>query len=182
MAAKPFDDNGIAHLPQNTVVVLPKPLPTNRSALWTLFWAIGLLMGLVARGIINGPGETDIAHATGGSGAIEPGGVAMAQEQPTMEVNVRAILELPSPTPTTPPVRPTATTDPARLANFCTDAEPGTLCRVPYPPPPTPTPMPSCADMAQLSPGDWCIWPTDSAIVANSSLLASSAYVGDTLP
>jgi hypothetical protein len=181
MAVTPFDDNGIAHLPQHTVVVLPKPLPMNRSALWTLFWTIGLLMGLVARGVVDG-GEADIAHATGGSSVTQPGRVAMAEEQPTMEVKVRAILELPSPTPTALPVRPTATTDPARLANFCTDAEPGTLCRVPYPPPPTPTPMPSCADMAQLSPGDWCIWPTDSAIVANTSLLASAAYVGDTRP
>src|SRR4051812_37791595 len=117
MAVQPHTSNGIADLPQNTVVVLPKPLPMNRSALWTLFWTVGLLMGLIGRGVIDGPGGMDVVHATGDSGATQPGQVAMAAEQPTMQVNVRAILELPSPTPTMPPVKATATTDPARLAN-----------------------------------------------------------------
>ena len=44
-------------LPQNTVV-LPKPLPMNRGAFWVLFWAIGLLMGLFVRSLVdNAPNE-----------------------------------------------------------------------------------------------------------------------------
>jgi hypothetical protein len=45
VAADSHAYNGTAHLPQNTVVVLPKPLPLNRSVLWTLFWAVRLADG-----------------------------------------------------------------------------------------------------------------------------------------
>ena len=155
------------YLPQNTLIVLPKPLPMNRGALWTLFWTIGLLMGLFARAIIDGPTETGLANATSGSGDAS-GDQAAVAEAPTMEVYVRAVLELPSPTPTsTPRATATASPDAASNLNFCADVEPGKLCKVPYPAPPTPTPYPSCADMAQLAPGDWCIWPTQPATSAN---------------
>lgn len=150
--------------PPHTVVVLPKPLPMNRGALWALFWTLGVLMGLFARTIIDGPGDLDLAS----SGTGQPSQpIAAAEERPTMEVHVRAILELPSPTPTnTPKPAPTSTPDPASGGNFCADVEPGKLCRVPFPPPPTPTPYPSCAEMDRLSPGDWCVWPTEPAVVA----------------
>lgn len=148
------------YLPQNTLVVLPKPIPMNRGALWTLFWTIGLLMGLFARSIIDGPTETGLATNAIAGGRQNRDQAALA-EAPTVEVHLRAILELPSPTATSTP-RPTATAspDPAGNLNFCADVEPGKLCKVPYPNPPTPTPYPSCADMEQLAPGDWCVWPT----------------------
>lgn len=68
------------------------------------------------------------------------------------------------PTPTSVP-KPTAvpTQDPASNYNFCTKTpEPKVLCKVPYPPPPTPTQIPSCLNMDKLSPGDWCVWPTEA--------------------
>lgn len=67
----------------------------------------------------------------------------------------------PSPTPTsTPEPTPSPTPDLAKQTSFCITPEPGKLCRIPFPPPPTPTPYPSCEKMNELSPGDWCIWPT----------------------
>src|SRR5262249_21179042 len=95
------------YLPRNTVVVLPKPLPMNRGALWVLFWTVGLLMGLFARAIIDGPGDPGLADAATGSRA-PAGDAAAIAEAPTMEVHVRAVLELPSPTVTNTP-QPTAT-------------------------------------------------------------------------
>jgi hypothetical protein len=138
----------------------------NRGAFWVLFWTIGLLMGLFVRTIIDGANDPLFANAAGASTtSTDPAAIA---EAPTMEVNVRAVLELPSPTATTTPrATATATPDPAGSVDFCADDEPGQLCRVPYPPPPTPTPYPSCAEMDQLSPGDWCVWPTEPASLAS---------------
>ncbi|HEY7036015.1 MAG TPA: hypothetical protein VH482_32075 [Thermomicrobiales bacterium] len=156
-----------SYLPQNTVVVLPKPLPMNRGAFWVLFWTVGLLMGLFARAIIDGPSDTGLANAAAGNRAAA-GDLAAAAEAPTMQVNVRAVLELPSPTVTNTP-QPTATSspDPASGLDFCANADPGKLCKVPFPAPPTPTPYPSCANMDQLTPGDWCVWPTQEPAVAS---------------
>jgi hypothetical protein len=155
-----------SYLPQNTVVVLPKPLPMNRGALWTLFWTIGLLMGLFVRTIIDGPNDASLASGTGGGNSNTD--LAAVAEAPTMEVHVRAVLELPSPTPTsTPRATATASPDPAANLNFCSDAQPGKLCKVPYPTPPPPTPYPSCINMDKLTPGDWCVWPTEPAEYAN---------------
>jgi hypothetical protein len=165
MALERSYDSESSYLPPNTVVVLPKPLPMNRGALWVLFWTIGLLMGLFARAIIDGPGDTGLTNVPSGNAA---GAVAAAAEAPTMQVNVHAVLELPSPTATDTP-GPTATSspDPAASLNFCTNAEPGKLCKVPFPSPPTPTPYPSCTDMDRLTPGDWCIWPTEAPSLAS---------------
>jgi hypothetical protein len=155
------------YLPRNTVVVLPKPLPMNRGALWVLFWTVGLLMGLFARAIIDGPGETRLATAAGGTGAAA-GDLAAVAEAPTMEVHVRAVLELPSPTATsTPQATATSSPDPAAALDFCAGADPGQLCKVPFPAPPTPTPYPSCAEMDHLAPGDWCVWPTQPPALAS---------------
>ncbi|MEA2511796.1 MAG: hypothetical protein QOJ59_1283 [Thermomicrobiales bacterium] len=156
-----------SELPHNTVVVLPKPLPMNRGALWTLFWALGLLMGLFARTIIDGPAETGLANVARGNSAAA-GDLAAIAEAPTMEVHLRAVLELPSPTPTST-AQPTATSspDPAGNLDFCANVEPGKLCKVPYPTPPPPTPYPSCSEMDQLAPGDWCVWPTQPTGLAN---------------
>jgi hypothetical protein len=44
--------------PKNTVVVMPKAPPMNRSALWVVFWGVGLVMGLVLRSMIDGPATT----------------------------------------------------------------------------------------------------------------------------
>jgi hypothetical protein len=156
------------YLPQNTLVVLPKPLPMNRGALWALFWTIGLLMGLFARAIIDGPSETGLAN-TASANMVPSNDLAAAAEAPTMEVHLRAVLELPSPTATsTPRATATASPDPAGSLDFCADAEPGQICKVPYPTPPPPTPYPSCTEMARLSPGDWCVWPTQPATYANN--------------
>jgi hypothetical protein len=155
--------------PPNTVVVLPKSLPTNRGALWMLFWTIGLLMGLFARSIVNGPGDVDPLTQARGSNGSSADRAALAEAQPTVEVHLRAVLELPSPTATSTP-RPTATATPDATGqvDFCADNQPGKLCRVPLPPPPTPTPYPSCVDMAHLAPGDWCVWPTAPPEVARA--------------
>ena len=148
------------YLPQNTVVVLPKPLPMNRGAFWVLFWTVGLLMGLFIRTIIDDAGNPSPATAAG-SGNTTTGDLAAIAEPATMEVHVRAVLDMPSPTPTSTP-RPTMTAspDPASGQDFCASTDPGKLCRVPYPTPPPPTPYPSCAEMDKLAPGDWCVWPT----------------------
>ncbi|HKG27044.1 MAG TPA: hypothetical protein VKB09_15445 [Thermomicrobiales bacterium] len=148
------------YLPQNTVVVLPKPLPMNRGAFWVLFWTIGLLMGLFVRTIIDGANDPILTNGAGANSA-SAGDLAAIGEAPTMEVHVRAVLEMPTPTATSSP-HPTATAspDPASSLDFCANNDPGKLCRVPFPPPPRPTPYPSCTDMKQLNPGDWCVWPT----------------------
>ncbi|MER3438183.1 MAG: hypothetical protein C4346_11650 [Chloroflexota bacterium] len=147
------------HLPQNTVVVLPKPLPANRSALWTLFWALGLLMGIVLRSLLDGPAGI----ASPEPSARQAYAAAPDQPPPTMEVHVHAVLALPTATPTaTLRPQPSATPDLASQTSFCGTAEPGKLCRIPYPPPPTPTPFPPCTEMTRLQPGDWCVWPTEA--------------------
>lgn len=162
MALERSFDPESSYLPPNTVVVLPKPLPMNRGALWVLFWTVGLLMGLFARAIIDGPGGTGLSNAPTGK-SVASRDPAAAAGAPTMQVNVRAILELPSPTATdTPQPTSTPSPDPASVISFCSGADPGKVCKVPFPPPPTPTPYPSCAHMERLSPGDWCIWPTAS--------------------
>jgi hypothetical protein len=67
----------------------------------------------------------------------------------------------PSPTPTsTPEPIPSPTPDLAKKTSFCSTPDPGKLCRIPPPPPPTSTPYPSCEKMNELTPGDWCVWPT----------------------
>lgn len=161
------DQYSDSSVPPNTVIVLPKPLPMNRGALWTLFWAIGILMGLFARGIVDGPEPAGLARGAGASAgpSVDAAEVSAA---PTMVVHLRAILEMPSPTATSSP-RPTttATRSAAAGVDFCTAAEPGALCRVPYPAPPTPTPYPSCEEMANLAPGDWCVWPTPPVTLAS---------------
>lgn len=74
------------------------------------------------------------------------------------EVNKR-LNPSPTPSPTREPT-PSPTPDRSQQTSFCTTPDPGKLCRVPPPPPPTPTPYPSCDKMHELSPGDWCVWPT----------------------
>ena len=110
-------------------------------------------MGLFARDIIAG----DVA----GRAVSNPTPIVSAERalfQPEVQplaVNVRAVLELPSPTPV--PLQPTVVPNLTPDANYCTDVEPGAVCKVPYPPPPTPTPLPSCH--ANPEPGTWCRWP-----------------------
>ncbi len=167
MAVERSSPSSHAELPQNTVVVMPKPLPMNRGALWMLFWTIGVLMGLFARTIIDGPTDAGLANVARGDSAAA-GDLAAVAKAPTMEVHLRAVLELPSPTPTdTPQPTSTSSPDPASNLDFCSDAEPGRVCKVPFPPPPSPTPYPSCADMDLLAPGDWCVWPTQTSEMAN---------------
>ena len=103
----------------------------------------------------NGPGQHPDRQQRRAAGDL-----AAVSEAPTMEVHIRAILELPPPPPPTPRNRPPPRVQPGRRLDFCADADPGQLCKVPFPAPPTPTPYPSCANMEQLTPGDWCVWPT----------------------
>src|SRR5262249_49645429 len=95
-------------LPQNTVVVLPKPPPMNRGALWLLFWTVGLLMGLFARALVDGPGGVDPGPPDRQAAVVAPADEGDGT-QPTVAVQIRAVLELPSPTATsTPKPLPTA--------------------------------------------------------------------------
>lgn len=154
-------------LPQNTVVVLPKAPASSKSALWLLFWAVGIAMGLLARDVLDGPSApvppTANAEAAGVGGA---GGISGLAPAPTLAVQVLAVLELPTDTPTVAPTV-TATIPPVTpFSNVCGDAKPGAICQVPPPPDPTPTPYPSCADMTQLAPGDWCRWPDPPAVAS----------------
>ena len=56
MGAPSSPDRGpSSELPANTLVVLPKPLPAQSGALWSLFWTIGLAMGLLGREIVDWP-------------------------------------------------------------------------------------------------------------------------------
>jgi hypothetical protein len=78
---------------------------------------------------------------------------------PTLEINLRAVLELPTDVPT---IAPLPTLTPAQVTpsiNDCSSVDPGEICRVPFPPIPTETPLPSCLRMDYLTPGAWCIWP-----------------------
>jgi hypothetical protein len=150
--------------PSNTLVVLPKTPPIHSGALWALFWSIGVVMGLLGRELVVGDERPSVsgaaAVADGGAQSGEP-----AEPQTPLAVEVRAVLELPTERPTTPPPTPlvVATVTPLPDAEFCAAEKPGEVCRVPFPPPPTPTPFPTCDHMAVLQPGTWCVWPTPRA-------------------
>lgn len=149
--------------PRNTIVVMPKNPPVNRPTLWLVFWGIGLLMGLFLQSLIETPTPDRVEAGTTHT-AVEAAGAA-----PTFEVNVKAVLELPTATPT-PLVMSTA--DAATVTstiNECTSAEPGKVCQVPFPPAPTATPYPSCLEMDHLTPGTWCMWPAASPTAARSA-------------
>lgn len=145
-------------LPANTVVVLPKPLPMNRGALFLLFWSIGLLMGGSAVWLVlNDRSATPITSP----GSV-PNSSLASSTQPT--IVVQAILQLPSPTPTETP-RPMPTDVPGTMsaATFCTlTPEPGTVCIRPAPTPLPPTPLPSCAEPGM--PSTWCQWPNGTPV------------------
>lgn len=142
------------------------PAPNDKYPLWTLFWAIGILMGLFARELIDGPNEVNTPK---GMDQQSVSSTRQSQPSSTMVVQVRAVLELPTATATSPPT-PTETPVQQAMPYFCATPEAGKLCRVPYPPPPTPTPYPSCTQMHRLEPGSWCIWPTEPAQIAGRTL------------
>lgn len=137
-------------LPKNTIVVMPKTPPMNRSALWVVFWGVGLAMGLLLRSVIEGPAPAQVDAST----------APASGPAPTLEINVRAILELPTSTPTSPATGTLEVTTLTPTINDCGTAEPGTVCRVPLPPRPTATAYPSCETLDELTPGAWCMWPT----------------------
>lgn len=139
--------------PPNTVVVLPKPLPINRGALWVLFWSIGILMGLFVRDVVDGGGSSHDSS----SGA--PGSSRSLSAQPTspQAILVTAIVAFPTATAT---ATPQPTTEATPDVDMCGTATPGTICRIPPPTPLPPTPYPSCVKMDELAAGDWCTWPT----------------------
>jgi len=144
------------YLPKNTIVVMPKVATGHRSALWLVFWGVGLAMGLILRSLIDGSGELPAEqHA---AAAVSRANGAM----PTLEVNVNAVLQLPTATATlTPrPTEPASTLTPT--INDCGESAPGKLCQVPFPPQPTATAYPSCLRMESLEPGSFCMWPTES--------------------
>ena len=117
---------------------LPRPL-------FLLFWCIGILMGLFVRDFVE----------TAGEGVSEPRPVAAAggdagyplRAAPTFVVNVRAVLDLPTATPTgtaTPP--PTATPDRTPALDFCgaVPAAEGMVCRMPLPTATATPTLPAC--------------------------------------
>jgi hypothetical protein len=143
-------------LPKNTIVVMPKHPPASRSTLWVAFWGVGVAMGLILRTMIDGSGELP-AERNAAAAIVQPGG-----PMPTLAVNVNAVLQLPTATPS--PI-PTVTVEAKTITptiNDCGSAQPGQICQVPYPPAPTATPYPSCLRLDSLQPGSWCMWPTES--------------------
>jgi len=145
-----------SHLPNNTIVVMPKNPTASRSALWFAFWGVGVAMGLILRSLIDGSGELPADQQAVAAVSQANGPV------PTLAVNVNAVLQLPTPTST--PI-PTVTVEAPSLTptiNDCGASKPGQVCQVPYPPKPTATPYPSCLELESLPPGSWCIWPDES--------------------
>ena len=150
------------YLPKNTIVVMPKMATSNRSALWLVFWGVGLAMGLILRSLIDGSSELPPEQQAAAAISGPSGANGVTRPMPTLEVNVNAVLHLPTATSTsTPhPTEPATTLTPS--INDCGAAEPGKLCQVPFPPQPTATAYPSCLRMESLEPGSFCMWPTES--------------------
>lgn len=48
------------HLPQNTVVVMPKASPASHGALLALCWGLGLLRGLFVRELVDEAGGAEL--------------------------------------------------------------------------------------------------------------------------
>lgn len=111
---------------------------------------VGMLAGLFARSAID---------AAFGAPALPPTVVAApVLAQPTIAVQIRAVLEMPTATPTTVPTRaPTRAPTTTVTINWCGAPEPGRTCQVPPPPTPTPEPMRDC--YVETRPGAWCYWP-----------------------
>lgn len=140
--------------PPSTVVVLPKPLPANRGALWMLFWTVGLLMGLFLRALIGGDALWSSATTTRSVPGYVPASSSNGESISafgTMGAEIAAKLN-PSPT-TTPTPRPTATG--TVRANYwdASQTTPGTYQMPPATSVP-PTPYPMCRP--DLKPGEWC--------------------------
>ena len=112
---------------------LPRPL-------FLLFWCIGILMGLFVRDFVETAGES----------VSEPRPIAAgvdADPAATLVVNVRAVLDLPTATPTgTATPRPTATPDRTPALDFCgaVPAAEGTVCRMPLPTATATPTLPAC--------------------------------------
>jgi hypothetical protein len=120
-----------------------------------LFWSIGALMagfGVHLFDVAAQPMQPSPTRAT----SAQPEQAV----QPTFVINVQAELVAPSPTTTTTP----SATDTPIVVTMCGTAEPGKLCKVPFPAPPTPTPYPDCKDIDHMEPGDWCIWPSPTVV------------------
>lgn len=143
----------------------------SRSGLYVAFTAVGILGGLFAREVIDGPGNLD--PSSGASAIVRefdpptPG--------PIYEATTAAeIYNMLHPTPTeTPTPKPTATEtpDPMQGLNFCaTDTPDGEMCKVPYPPPPTTTPYPDCPDViaTPTNAGEWCLFQAASPVAGGT--------------
>lgn len=126
--------------------------------IFLLFWCIGILVGLFVRDFIETAGETvgdprpvmaaGLVPSSGG----EPGPAS------TFVVNIHAVLDLPTASPTgTATPRPTATAERTPALDFCgaVPAEDGGVCRMPMPTAtPSPT-LPACFS-PQAEPGHLC--------------------------
>jgi hypothetical protein len=142
----------------NTKVVLP-PGPS-------LAERVKLLVTVMVGFGLMGAGMMLLWHALEtpvGAPASPQQSVTAPSELPppdSPEIVVRAILELPSPTPVvdpTPRPKPTGTVAP----NYCHPTDPpGTVCRMEPPPPPEPTPLPSCDFENPLMANTMCVIPT----------------------
>ena len=124
----------------------------RNTPLFAAFTAAGVLGGLFAREVIDGPGQ---------QARTIPAYEQPAGEREPIEVEVYSVVEfptattVPSPTPT-----PKRTPTPGTPIEFCSTPQPGEACRIPPPPPPTPTPYPDC-ETALATPdnaNDICVW------------------------
>ena len=137
-----------------------------------LFTMLGLLAGLFVREIVHTAGGGAAAETLPSRAAPPP---APAGPADPVEVSVRAVLELPSPTPTEPPtptIAPTVSDPPPPGPVTCgvSAQETGSVCRMP-PPTPSPTPtLPTCWS-AEAVAGRLCVLrPTAVAAPTNAPL------------
>jgi hypothetical protein len=126
--------------------------PPSRLHLWFLFWAVGVLMGLLgAEAVLSYGGETSPSPAR-----AQP---AQDVAVPTISVQVQAMLTVPTATPTPEPTataKPSVDSGPAPETCGLRELKPGDFCLMP-PPTPEPTPtLPSCF-APEASPGDLCM-------------------------
>lgn len=114
-------------------------------------WGLGTLMAAIVFVLVWGwqpPEEVD-------DGTVTTTTTNPAVTEQALEVNVNAVLHLPTATvtPTRTPT-PMATTVSGRADECTDDTERGSVCRVPIPPTATATPYPVCRD--GLIPGTFC--------------------------
>ena len=137
-----------------------RPTPYH-PPIWALFTMLGLAIGLLAGDVVDAYG--------GGEAGLPPPAHAAARDDRPVEVDARAVLELPTPTPTpeptaTPIPTPGAALTPPPVTCGMVTQEAGDVCRMPASTP-TPTPkLPACWSTEAVD-GELCmIRPTATSV------------------